>query len=555
MKKFLFLLLSAAVAVSASAGIEKNQLQGKITGGKLPKAKTEYVNAFKTRAVEKNQMFKAPVTTEPAGEVRTYVRSGECLAVEGEYVEHLTQDGLITLIFAEDNVVWFKNIFYLVDENFGNSYVYGNLSADGTKITVPMGQSIYYSSYYDADVVLSYGTSSVGSNIVWTPDASVTEVVYAIEGNKITLQGCGGAAPSGSEYPEYEYNGLGSVWTDDGTFGGYLEWETVFTLAAVPEVPVVTVEPGSTTADVNWAADENADAWDLRYRPYVEGSDSGFSITLPLEGYEEEIADVSILDYDGDGYNWGINYSGTGTDDLAFISESYTNGSGLTPDNWLIMPLLELDGVIEFSMWHYSSYPEKMQVMIGLEDAIDGNTVNTGMFTTIASYTTESNTPVDYSIDISSYAGQKGYVVFRHTGTTDQWRLYLDNIFIGKHGPEPAPWTYVYGLEDPNYTIEGLTPETTYEVQVQGYNEDFDSDWSEIVQFTTLAEPQGLRGDVNNDGDVNIADVTALIDYLLSQDASSINLDNADCNLDTEVNIADVTALIDFLLSNAWPAK
>ena len=61
-----------------------------------------------------------------------------------------------------------------------------------------------------------------------------------------------------------------------------------------------------------------------------------------------------------------------------------------------------------------------------------------------------------------------------------------------------------------------------------------------------------LRGDVNEDSSVNIADVTSLIDYLLSGDATGINLDNADCNQDEGVNIADVTALIDYLLSGSW---
>ena len=65
-------------------------------------------------------------------------------------------------------------------------------------------------------------------------------------------------------------------------------------------------------------------------------------------------------------------------------------------------------------------------------------------------------------------------------------------------------------------------------------------------------QPQGLRGDVNNSNDVTIADVTALIDYLLSGDGSAINLENANCNLDNDVTIADVTALIDYLLTGNW---
>ena len=59
-----------------------------------------------------------------------------------------------------------------------------------------------------------------------------------------------------------------------------------------------------------------------------------------------------------------------------------------------------------------------------------------------------------------------------------------------------------------------------------------------------------LRGDVNSDGSVTIADVTALIDLLLSGNTSGN--DSADCNIDGSVNIADVTALIDYLLSDSW---
>ena len=62
-----------------------------------------------------------------------------------------------------------------------------------------------------------------------------------------------------------------------------------------------------------------------------------------------------------------------------------------------------------------------------------------------------------------------------------------------------------------------------------------------------------LRGDVNGDGNVNISDVTALIDYLLSGEASGIDTEAADCNQDGSINISDVTALIDYLLSGNWP--
>lgn len=55
-----------------------------------------------------------------------------------------------------------------------------------------------------------------------------------------------------------------------------------------------------------------------------------------------------------------------------------------------------------------------------------------------------------------------------------------------------------------------------------------------------------VAGDVNGDGNISIADVTMLIDVILSQDLDGNA--QADVNQDGAVNIIDVTALIDMLL-------
>ena len=60
-------------------------------------------------------------------------------------------------------------------------------------------------------------------------------------------------------------------------------------------------------------------------------------------------------------------------------------------------------------------------------------------------------------------------------------------------------------------------------------------------------------GDVNCDGFVSIGDVTALINYLLTHDATGINTTNADTNNNELINISDVTALINYLLTDNWP--
>ena len=66
------------------------------------------------------------------------------------------------------------------------------------------------------------------------------------------------------------------------------------------------------------------------------------------------------------------------------------------------------------------------------------------------------------------------------------------------------------------------------------------------------AKNAGLRGDVNNDQNVDINDVTALINYVLTGNAVGVNMTNANCDLQGNVDINDVTALINFVLKGAW---
>ena len=60
------------------------------------------------------------------------------------------------------------------------------------------------------------------------------------------------------------------------------------------------------------------------------------------------------------------------------------------------------------------------------------------------------------------------------------------------------------------------------------------------------------RGDVDGDGNVGVADVTALVDYIFSGDDTDVNLEAADCDGNNTISIADVTALVDYLLSSTW---
>ena len=71
---------------------------------------------------------------------------------------------------------------------------------------------------------------------------------------------------------------------------------------------------------------------------------------------------------------------------------------------------------------------------------------------------------------------------------------------------------------------------------------------TEMGVLPELYEEMTLKGDVNRDGEVTIADVTALVNILLGKDTAGYNLEAADVNSDGERTVADVTALVNILL-------
>ena len=65
-----------------------------------------------------------------------------------------------------------------------------------------------------------------------------------------------------------------------------------------------------------------------------------------------------------------------------------------------------------------------------------------------------------------------------------------------------------------------------------------------LMPLNVVADNTG--GDVNNDGEVNIADVNTVIDYILGDKSRQ----SIDVNNDGEINIADVNAVIN-IISNS----
>ena len=71
------------------------------------------------------------------------------------------------------------------------------------------------------------------------------------------------------------------------------------------------------------------------------------------------------------------------------------------------------------------------------------------------------------------------------------------------------------------------------------------------------ADVQYARGDVSRDGQVDIYDITSLINYVLSGSwgdelAGPVMPDRGDVNGDSQVDIYDITSLINYVLSGSW---
>lgn len=125
----------------------------------------------------------------------------------------------------------------------------------------------------------------------------------------------------------------------------------------------------------------------------------------------------------------------------------------------------------------------------------------------------------------------------------------MNNIILFVNGEEVELSTDGY-----YYALERLAHD--YSVTVQAgvkITNEWGEDYSGWSKETTIIIPSKCIGDVDDNGLINIGDVTALIDYLHNSDASVINLSNADCDGNGLLNIADVTSLIDYLLSGTWP--
>ena len=177
-------------------------------------------------------------------------------------------------------------------------------------------------------------------------------------------------------------------------------------------------------------------------------------------------------------------------------------------------------GVMDFNML----FVDHRNVLFGTQECGDSIAVTSKFIAYSGKALKADSLLVYYSIDKGPY--QTAHMTA--TGNPDEYVGYIK----GYHQASEVDY-YVFGADESGHR---------YQQPVFG----------ELEPHHFTVKITFIRGDVNSDGKVDIADVTALTNYLLSHDATGVNLEAANCNEDDTISIADVTALINYLLSHSW---
>ena len=129
---------------------------------------------------------KVVIEEQPIGEMVTYRRSGKTryLYEEGETEEDYfaevrtgEQDGLMNIVYSDDNVVYLQQP---VSACIYDGWVKGTLSADGKQITVPTGQLVAYTKSFDMGVEIALMSYDEAEQ-TYVADTEAKEVVYTID--------------------------------------------------------------------------------------------------------------------------------------------------------------------------------------------------------------------------------------------------------------------------------------------------------------------------------------------------------------------------------------
>ena len=146
---------------------------------------------------------------------------------------------------------------------------------------------------------------------------------------------------------------------------------------------------------------------------------------------DEDFEGWSMIDADGDGECWTTDDTYGHNGPNCMWSYSW-NGQAYSPDNWLISPEVPLGGTLTvWAMNYSSSYPEHFAIYV-----CEGTPSTLNDFVQVTDDIQPPTSWTEYTVDLSEFAGKVGCFAIRHYGTTDMYRLYIDDISLTAAVPD-----------------------------------------------------------------------------------------------------------------------
>ena len=330
----------------------------------------------------------------------------------------------------------------------------------------------------------SLTATNVGSRtatISWTSDASAWQI--CVNDDEAHLMNVNQTSYTFSGLtPETDYTVKVRANCGNNNFSAWASVSFTTEVACPAPEDLAATDITSTSANISWTSDNNSLQLQYRQAPASNDFEDG------------TLGNWTTIDADGDGYEWYALDASTGivghNESNGFATSASYQSVALYPDNYLVSPQITLGGSISF--YACAQDAEWAAEHFGVAVSTSGNT-NPANFTTIAEWTldAEGNGTRDqgawgvFTVDLSAYSG-KGYVAIRHFNCSDKFRINVDDITIVQPGvTEPQPWTTINNASNPQQ-LTGLTPETTYQVQVRSNcGSDGYSTWTNTF-FTTL---------------------------------------------------------------------
>ncbi|MBI5661028.1 MAG: choice-of-anchor J domain-containing protein [Ignavibacterium album] len=191
-----------------------------------------------------------------------------------------------------------------------------------------------------------------------------------------------------------------------------------------------------------------ADYIPVRTNGIIKWSQGFEDATFPPAGW-------NVYNVDGGTQQW-LRYTTTpifGTASAAVRWESAT----LTNDDWLVTPQFLVDAGDTLKFWakmQSSSYVDSVQIYYSATGGTPPTDYN--YITTIAPTTT----PALYQVDLGALAGQNVYLAFRYNAL-DQWRLYLDSVYVENSIVPVELTSFVASLSGNNVNLNWSTATET----------------------------------------------------------------------------------------------